>query len=256
MVPIELKELPLEPNGHLFSSSEVLVAFYDPADTKMPPTIMSDDWQRCAMCDGSGKRKVVGDKVVATEPCSIPDGITTTITLAVRSGKLVVADDLRPIYDWSEGPCTASYNTALGQAQAVQAMAALGCAYGPVGNSCPKLFRTGPDTYVIARAEYDDGDEITSPLAAAEQLVSITTNLWAYSLADYDGWVARGEAWIAEDPKDHAERRKRVEWLQSKVATIIDFPPGVYEFTHHTGEKDFDHYADGDVVFAHIRKIG
>jgi hypothetical protein len=31
--------------------------------------------------------------------------------------------------------------------------------------------------------------------------------------------------------------------------------PGTYEFTHHTGERGFDQWAKGTIVFAHIQKI-
>jgi hypothetical protein len=30
----------------------------------------------------------------------------------------------------------------------------------------------------------------------------------------------------------------------------------MYRFTHHTGEKGFDHYAQGTVIFAHVERIG
>jgi hypothetical protein len=166
-------------------------------------------------------------------------GITTVVTLRVPSGQVIVTDDLRPVYDW-DGDSVADYNTALGQHQAIEAMAAQGCAYGPVGNSCPGLYRTGPDRYVIASPGWDgDGDEEIIP-EGWERLASVITDLWAYSVADYGDWVARGG-----DPAG-------LDWAD----TVVDVTPGTYRFTHHTGEASFDRDAPGTVIFADIEREG
>lgn len=68
-------------------------------------------------------------------------------------------------------------------------MAAVGCAYGPVGNSCPGLYRTGPDSYTIASPRYDDDDNPSLPECA--RLTGICTDLWAYSIAGLH-WKSQG----------------------------------------------------------------
>ncbi|MCZ1021106.1 hypothetical protein [Streptomyces noursei] len=180
--------------------------------------------------------RVVEDAVEVVDPCPYPDGITTTITLDVPSGKLLVTDDLRPVFNWDDN-VIADYNTVLGQAQAVEAMAAVGCAYGPVGNSCPGLYRTGPDSYIIASPRYDDDDNPSIP--ESTRLAGICTNLWAYSLADFEHWKAKGG-----DPAE-------LGW----TGTVVDVPPGAYRFTHHSGERGFDSDSLETVIFAHIECV-
>lgn len=165
------------------------------------------------------------------------NGITTVITLAVPSGKLVVADDLRPVYDWLHDEVD-DYNSPRGQAQATEAMARRGCAYGWVGNSCPGLYQTGKGTYVIASPSYsfDLGDEVLP--ANWKLLASIITDLWAYSIADLADFELK------------SGNLKSLSWS----VTSVDVNPGTYEFTHHTGEKNFNHDAD-TVIFADIRRV-
>ncbi|TDD47520.1 hypothetical protein E1286_17205 [Nonomuraea terrae] len=135
------------------------------------------------------KFKVSEHAVSVQDPCPYPDGITTTITIEVPSGKLLVTDDLRPIFDWDEGNL-ASYNSALGQAQAVELMAAIGCAYEPTSNCGLGLYRTGPDSYIIATPSYDEDENPSPPDSAC--LASICTELWAYSICCYSNWLSRG----------------------------------------------------------------
>lgn len=243
----EMKKLPVKSNGHKLPFTEVDVAFYEVGGGVFPQVF--DSWSRCRECDGGVDRKVVGDAVVVQgEPCQYQDGITSVITLKVPSGKIVVTDDLRPLYDGfndSRGDFP-SYNSTLGQHKVIEAFAAQGCAFGPVGNSCPGLWRTGEGTYEIVTGVWsedwaDEDEEFpANPRKAEDKLTSICTDLWAYSIADYDDWVAKGGK-----PED-------MGW----TTTVVDIEPGVYEFTHHTGEKGFDHWADGEIIFAHIRKVG
>lgn len=232
---MEIKHLPLKGRGHDYGrlhngdgTVEVLEGTYG-------PRLM--DYLRCIRCDSGGVYRIEDDAVVIQgEPCPCPGDIITTITLQVPSGKIVVTDDLRSFYPIDDEGF-ASYNTALGQAQEIEARAKAGLAYGPVGNSCPKLYRMAEDHYVIASPGYDDEDE---PLIPEDcELASICTDLWAYSIADHDDWVAKGG-----DPGD-------MNWTES----IVEIPPGTYQFVHYTGMKDFDHHASGTLTFADVRKI-
>jgi hypothetical protein len=198
----------------------------------------------CRTCGQDLKLQVTGDTVTAATPCPYPDGITTTITLAVPSGTILVTDDLRPLYDWRDKgrhdpPGMASYNSVLGQHQAIAAMAAQGCAYGPVGNTCPRLYRTRDGAYVIASPDYDEdaGQEVVP--AGWELLAGIITDLWAYSIADYEDWKAKGG-----NPDD-----------LGFTETLVEVPPGTYEFTCHTGERSFND-AHGTVIYAGIQYLG
>ncbi|MCX4682353.1 hypothetical protein OG413_45040 [Streptomyces sp. NBC_01433] len=226
-----IQTMPLNANGHsLPGASEVTVIQLEGHE----PLVSGPS--RCAICGIYPKLRVTDDSVEVQDPCPYPNGITTDITLIVPSGKLLVTDDLRPVYDWQDD-AAADYNTALGQAQVVEAMAAIGCAYGPVRNSCPGLYRTGPDSYIIASPRCDEDDNPSLPEDTC--LASICTDLWAYSIADFEHWKAQGG-----NPDE-------LGWSDS----VIDVAPGTYRFTHHTGEHGFDHYADETVIFAHIKRL-
>ena len=228
------RDLPLLSNGHLGLVREgdlVTVLRFDGEERTLGV-------RRC--CDVCGERpqlKVTANAVEVTNACPYPRGITTETTLRVPSGRIVVTDDLRGVYGW-DLETIGDYNTTAGQDRAIRSLAAAGCAFGPVGNSCPGLYRTGPDTYLIATPGYDEneGDE---QLAGAERIAGIITDLWAYSIADADDFTARGGSiaglgWNAE---------------------VVDVTPGTYQVIHHTGEADFDHGAPTALIFAHIRRI-
>ncbi|GLX06757.1 hypothetical protein [Microbispora sp. NBRC 16548] len=229
---MSIARLPLQSNGHMiprWSEVEVLRPFGG-----VEPLVMGAD--PCAVCGRPPKFQVTEDAIRVQDPCPYPNGITSEITIDVSSGKLLVSDDLRPIYDWDDSGL-ADYTTALGQAQAVEAMAALGCAYGPASNCELGLYRTSPDHYIIATPGYDD-DEVPS-LPKSDCLASICTDLWAYSIADFEQWKKRGG-----DPA-------RLDWTD----TVVDVPPGTYRFIHHSGERGFDRDAAETVIWAHIERL-
>lgn len=193
-------------------------------------------YHECNWC-GERQKVTLGDDNVlrVDKPCPSENGITTVIELHVPSGRIIVDDDLRPIYDADMDDL--DYNTALGQGKYVEAMAEVGCAYGPVGNSCPSLYRTGDGTYVIANSGYDQETDDEIPFDG-EALASVCTDLWAYSIADYDDWVSKGGV------------------VDSWTQTVVDVEPGTYRFTHHTGERTFDRddYTK-PIIYAHIEKV-
>ena len=231
-----LKKLPLEANGHEFSRireiSEVEVL---ELDTGGPPLVFGLEFG-CAFCNQRPKLHVTDTAVHVQSPCPYPHGITTEVLLKVPSGKLLVSDSLRPVYDWDDTGL-ASYNTVLGQSQAIKAMEAIGCAFGTTGNHGLGLYRSGVDTYVIANPGYDGDDNPLLP--DSDRAAEICTDLWAYSCADYEHWESRGG-----DP--------------TKLGygdTIVDVTPGTYRFVYHGGERDFDRDAEGTVVFADIERV-
>lgn len=232
-------ELPFDSRGHSFSrreSESIEVLVFEGAKR-----ILSG-WGTCGNCgEFHSEFDLSETEVTAKTACPVPDGVTTVIDLKVPSGKIVVADDLRGVYDWRVGGEDvkefASYNSALGQHQVIEHMASVGCAYGPVGNSCPGLYCTGDGTYVIANAWTDDDDEIIDPEAKGwERLASICTDLWAYSIADLDDFLSKGGT--VNDNVD-----------------VVEVPAGTYRFTHRTNEKGFDPWVEGTVIFAHIEYL-
>jgi hypothetical protein len=233
--------LPFKANGHQTRPADGELAKVFEYTDPYPGVFVSNFTSQCGTCDAELKLEITGDAVtVRGDPCAYPDGVTSVITLSVPSGRIIVADDLRPVYNWDDADMSAGYNSALGQLQATEAMAAAGCAYGPVGNSCPGLFRTGGDSYVIASTGYDEETDKELTPEGWELMASVITDLWAYSVADYEDWTSKGG-----DPT-------ALGWSE----TVVDVAPGAYRFTHHTGERTFDRDAAGTVIYAHIDKEG
>jgi hypothetical protein len=237
----------------------------------MNPAFIYDGAFNCSLCDAYPSFSVAVDDagepmtLVAKTACALTEGLPMVVELAVPSGKMIVTDDLRPVFDFD----LLNYNSLAGQAEAQQIMAVQGCAYGPVGNSSPSLIKTGDGTYVIASFDDELGPE-DEGYVAGEQLADICTDLWAYSIADLDHFVgtAREKFAAASDkervkllqrdlfswavqPGDPRERIDQLGW----TVTIVDVAPGVYRFTHHTGEAGFDRDA-WPVVYAHVDVVG
>lgn len=249
--------LPFNPLGHLFPrridpeqgegmiyvsgmvtvDADVLARF---AAEGISPSVFEpfcmDLLSGCALCGKRPDVVITPDAVTCTGPCEYPDGLTTVIRLNVPSGKIIVSDSLRRVYDWTDADGVGDYNALIGQANATQVMAAKGCAYGAVGNSCPGLWRTGDDTYVIANLPYTEDDKEVVP-DGWEMAAFIITDLWAYSIADFGDWTSKGGKL---DDLGHG--------------TVVNVTPGTYEFTCHTSELSFDRDADL-VVFADIKRI-
>lgn len=180
----------------------------------------------------------------AETECTLPQGITTVTRLEVPSGHMVVCDSLRDVYEIEDERERdfADYNSKLGQSQYVEAMAELGCAYGPVGNSSPTIYLKDDGTYVIAsqrdEGDYDEDEEVPEPfMPLGEAKAWICTDLWAYSIADRDDYLSKGG-----------------KLDDKRFKTTFEVEPGTYEFTLHTGRRDFDQWAE-PAIYAEFRKI-
>lgn len=135
--------------------------------------------------------------------------VSVTFELNVPSGVMVVANDLRPDFDFCGDY---DVNTAIGCVKTTKAMEAIGCAHAFVGNSCPSMYRTGENTFIIASTGYDkEADKNIEPMGV--RVASIVTDLWWYSIVDADEFQRRG-----------CQGQYDVDRVHVK--------PGVYRFTH------------------------
>lgn len=147
--------------------------------------------------------------------------------LNVPSGKIVVANDLRPWFPidekWSD------IMTRDGVVEHTLTYAQVGLAHAYVQNSCPSVFRDThrPDLYTIGVHDAETWDSTIQayvpnpePCPWGEEVASITTRLWWYSICDADEF----------------QRRKDYYWLDEteddELYTIVPVRPGVYRFRH------------------------
>lgn len=206
-----------------------------PDDDILSLASLAGMYRECHWCGEMPVYSYDGTTLTSTTACTKAEGFTTTVTLRVTSGKIVVADSLRNVYNLTreQEDALGDYNSAWGQAEWMHAYEALGCAYGPVGNSCPSLYQTGEDTYAIVSPAYDE-DTDTSTFDGTH-LAGITTDLWAYSIADHDDYLAKGGTIGEYGPE------------------VVEVPNGLYTFSHHTHERAFN-YDDyrGTQVYATI----
>lgn len=235
--------LPVEQRGHehLWRYAEtrtldasMLVLEGEPVTENTHVNVWNGSYS-CRWCDAYPSWSYDGEKLTAKTECPFPQGVKTTFTLTVTSGRIIVDDTLDNVFDVPL-PNKPGYNSVAGQSLYCRLMAEAGCAYGPVGNTSPDLVRTGPDTYVIV--SHDDEAPNGDPTRfEGEVLATICTDLHAYSIADFDAWVAQGG-----DPDN-----------LPALSTVIEVPNGVYEFEHHTTRADFDDETL-PTVFASIKR--
>lgn len=238
---IQKKGFSVNPNGHALgdwpvhisainlmclsdeSLSELIAAFKSGELPLSHPVRLGGliDLTECYYCGVRPECETDGVSIRVVMPCEKPEGLRLEFELAIPSGAMVVSDDLRPIYD---AGCLKA-NTALAQVELSLASAALGCAYGGVGNTSPGVYRVDEDHYLIASPGWSDVDsdlidgEIPPP---GEYLAQVITDLWAYSIADEADYLTKGGA---DNP----------HWTHR-----IPVKPGVYRFRHHMFERDFD----------------
>ncbi len=198
--------------------------------------------RRCYTCEGEPALMFDGERISAATECKYPDGYVYEVELNVPSGKMVVDDDLRPLFG-IHGDF--DINTMWGCRQTTEAYAEIGCAHGCVGNTCPGVYRQKDGKYIIANGYYkkdscEDEDHVAPP---GEDVQGICTDLWWYSFVDYDEFIRRAGR-VSE--KDIADK-------------ILEVEPGVYRFRHLI--HDLKRYPEGTwtegqiTVFAEFERV-
>lgn len=258
--------------GHgYFRSSQMLVADAEKLDAAVKEG-RDDVWvnlgegivyhsAECPYCGEDDLGVETNGKVLRiVGACSKPEGLPPNeFELNVPSGKLVVANDLRELF-----PVMGDHNiNALrGLRATAQDYAAAGMAHAFVGSSCPALYALPGDQLKVAKAspdEYWDGKQYVKykrkPKFKGEQLAGtrlagICTDLWWYSICDYDEFVRRCTHFAdciesAEDPV--------VAALENWGCKVVDVRPGVYRF-RHDDEADRDP-SKGEVLFTLIERV-
>lgn len=231
--------------GHVLQSKgpHLLKIFFD--TNAKPSKKPVEFWVGCYECFDCGQRirlSFDGKTFTCVNPCKHPNGHPAyEFELNVPSGKMVVGNDFRDKFD-----ITGNYdiNTLVGMAKTSFAYAKIGMAHAFVGNTCPGVYRISNDKFVIGTCvekfnEDDDKDEIVPPVAGAERVGGICTDLWWYSIVDYDDYV---KAYGVPTKKD-------------RFIDVVDCKPGVYKFHHQYHLVNDDNY-DEPKVYTKIAWIG
>lgn len=226
-----LKNVYLSPVAMTQADMEALLDAPDELDRWVQVPLV--DFQitlRACSCCGEGFTIETNGKVVriAGPPCKHPNGLPPNEwELNVPSGKLVVANDLRPLFPLPEAEDEFDINTNIGCRQTAQAYAAVGLSHAFVGNTCPGVYRCKDGTFKIANPPGDErwdeklGSYVPiepAPEFDGEEVADICTDLWWYSICDYE---------------EYQRRRKHFKQKRNFNIKVVDVPPGVYRFRHN-----------------------
>lgn len=177
----------------------------------------------CPYCEHADLFETNGLVLRPVHACTAPDGMVSDFTLNVPSGKVIITDDLRAlcrIFDEDD------INTHPGVHRTILHYATNGLALGyGIGNSCPTVFCQGDGKYAIGRG------------LAGQEVASISTNLWAYSIMDYEDALKRAAHYKVRLPK---------------TLSVVEIPAGSYLFRHFHG---VDHGV-AEVMFATFERVG
>jgi hypothetical protein len=169
----------------------------------------------------------------------------TVVEIAVPSGKLIAADDLRAVPHFRvEPPLSINYGVGLDAYARVLAEQA-NTAYAFVGNTCPVIARQADGSFEVidpAWNEDTDGPELNSD----ERVVAeICTDLWATMLTDYQSWLDHGGPAIESSEGQMPDGK----------FTVFEVPAGRYRWTVYSHTDSFDTHAAGRLVFARLERI-
>lgn len=177
---------------------------------------------RCPDCGDRLDIRCEGDSLLVGNACSEAGGMKAyDIHLAVTSGKIVFANDLRGLV--AVDNTGIDVNTASGRKKLTKAAEAVGLCLVSVGKSDPSVYRDG-DSLVVSRGP------------KTGRLGQIETSLWWYCAMDYQMFLDRC-AVRAIDPS-------------SIKHFTVDVSAGIYAFS--------DEIASGDesvAVFSNIRSV-
>lgn len=217
---------------------------YD-AEEDETPVFFTNSFYSCTKCPQNVEyfRNSASGKIKASTNCT---GEISEIVTEVnfKSGKVVVSDSLHHANLESPDPsgedgAYLDYNTFYGQKEYVKHYAnSLNIAYGPVLNTSPLLY-INKDTGELTVEMMDEDRFFEDDFSYGNKkfLAQIITDLWAYSIMDYEEWLA------TEPPED----------IQNKV-TVVDIPAGKYQFTHYACDPRID--ISDLTILASAKKIG
>jgi len=143
------------------------------------------------------------------------------VAIDVPSGKLICGNDFREQYPVDPVDGKFNINEKVGIKLTTEAYAKVGMFHGFVGNSCPSLY-VKDNTINILNAGWNKKTDKQKrvPKQFGKRVGSICTDLWWYSVADYDDFIKRGGV------------------VDKQWDTIINVEPGRYVLCHNLDYND------------------
>lgn len=187
----------------------------------------------CHVCGKRVKIQCVNpERYEVTSECPYPGGMTEyDVLIAVPSGRLAVANDLRDFCPIEEPRISVNYDA--GTRAYAEAYAAGGMLHFCVGNTSPDVFRRG-DKLVVANyadPDYHDAEDMAEhPVRFipkeqwGEKVASVCTDLWWVSAMDADLLQARA--------RDHDLD------IDDYEVEYVDVPPGNYVLTIYPNARE------------------
>jgi hypothetical protein len=239
--PVRIITVPVDLKGHtanerFFTGEDgvVRMKFVDwgilPPEEEMFTDIEHGFSKSCSNCGGYiGLLYDKNTKTAATNlpPCRYTEGLITRTEVEFPAGKILVSDSIPG--NWTRAGDVMSdvtYNSKLGQSQTIVNYALHNTAFGPTGNEGLGLYKVKDGHYRVINPGYvDDTDEVVEPEGC---VASICTDLWAYSIVDYQKWLDAGN----EDVE--------LNWGES----VVEILPGRYRFTYYgrRAEENYGNY--------------
>lgn len=177
---------------------------------------------KCNECSEEIQLECNGKHMRCCNLCKYPEGMPAyEIFLNVPSGKMVVANDLRKFF-----PIVGDYEIECveGCKKTTEKYAEVGMAHAFVGNTCPDMYKVKDGEFVIGIST-----ERKRPVKGCRHVASICTDLWWFSIVDYDQFVVRS----GREPGKYEE--------------VVDVKPGVYRFRHRYHQVDQDDYRNPQI---------
>lgn len=171
---------------------------------------------------------------------------TTVVEIPVRSGKLIVSDDLRttPFFKVAP-PASLNYGAGLDEwTKACAEQAQLAQAF--VGNTDPRITRQQDGSLIVVSPAWSEetGERI---LVNDETIVGrICTDHWSVQMADYEQWLSHGGPAIEVANEPYAIDYK---------FSIVGVTPGLYRWTVYSADDDFQMDGPGRIEYAKLELI-
>lgn len=149
------------------------------------------------------------------------------------SGKVILENDLRDFFN----DCDFDINSRRGIVETMQHFSDQGMLHGFVGNSCPSFILNKEKGEIIVGVDYDNETDEKIVPEGFEQWGSVCTDLWWYSMVDYEKFKEISKLSDEEIEKEY---------------TVLELEKGTWELEHYYGISSKEYH---EIPYAKLRKL-